>query len=55
MCMEKHFDQKPELKRQSMEWKHTDSLVKKKVPGTTVSKEGHHADSVLGHKMTHHY
>ena len=30
-----------------MEWNYTDSSVKKKVPGTTVSKEGN-AHSLLG-------
>ena len=39
-------------KKQSMEWKHTDSLVKK-VPGTAVSKGD--TDSLLGHERAHHY
>ena len=42
------------LKREFMEWKHSDSPVKKKVLGAVVSKEGH-ADSLLEHERTHHF
>ena len=37
-----------------MEWKHTNSPIKKKFLGTVVSKEGHADDSLLGHEKTHH-
>ena len=45
MHMKKHVLVK-KLKIQSVEWKHTDSLIKKKVPG----KEEDDADSLLGHE-----
>ena len=46
------FPMTPESKRQSIEWKHIDSHVKKKkkVPGTMVSKGN--VNSLLGHGKT---
>ena len=44
------FSQASVEKKQSMEWKHTDSS--KEVLGTAVNKEGH-AGSLLGHKKSH--
>ena len=41
----------PMSKWPSMEWKHTESPVKKNVPGIVVSKEVL-VDSVLRHKRT---
>ena len=58
MCVEKHIlvkemftNGQPELKRQFMDWKYTDSPVKEKVSGTAICKEGH-ADSLLVYEMT---
>ena len=39
-------------KRQSMQLKHINSLVKKKVPGIAVCKDGH-ADSLIGPEGTY--
>ena len=44
---------KPEWKRQSIEWKRADSLEKEKVPDTAICEEGH-AESLLGHEKIRH-
>ena len=44
-----HYE--PESKRQSLKGENTDSLVRKKVLGAAVSKEGH-ADSLLIYERT---
>ena len=41
----------PKLKLQSIKWKQTDSLVKKEILGTGISKEGN-AGSLLEHERT---
>ena len=46
-------DYNSEWNRQSMERKHTDTLVKRKVLGIAVSKEGH-ADCLLEYEWNHH-
>ena len=45
---------KPQSKIQPIEWKHTDSPVKKKFPGTAESKKGY-ADNLQEHERTRQY
>ena len=47
---------KPELKRQFMEWKHTNVPVRKKFrEQRPVKKKKGQADRLLGPEMTYHY
>ena len=48
------FHSEAELKRQSIEWKHTDSS-KENLLDTVFNKKGHADDSLLGgHERMHH-